>query len=175
MNHGCGQVLRVAAVSVLLTFAVTEIGCVSKPQPLAETPSREKSDVSPTLRAKEGLTFRLKSATDGANTDPRFDATEYAASDGETVASEWHSFKHREDAVKFYSDALARARTVLERSTQVNDLGNTDTQRAVIEFVTNNGRSLTAVVELKGSSVNEIIGPTVGHVLAYEKRQEVNR
>jgi hypothetical protein len=167
--------MRFAVPCALLAFTLTGSGCASSPRPAAEKPGQQNPDVSPTLKAREGLSFNYHGAVDGSNTDPRFDATEYEASDGERVTSEWYSFKHREGAAKYYSGLLARARTVLDGGGQINDMSSTAQQRAVIEFVTGDGRPLAAVVELSGNNVNEVIGPTAGHVLAFEKWRELNK
>src|ERR1043165_4571985 len=99
MNLRRGLLLRVAVACVLLSFALT--GCARGPRPAAGAAARQETDAGPTLRAKEGLSFHYRSAVDGSNTDPRFDATGYESSDGERVISEWRSFKRREDAAKY--------------------------------------------------------------------------
>lgn len=124
------------------------------------------------LKPKEGLTFCPRSAVDGSKVDPIFDETGYEASDGEKLASDIYHFRRRDGAADFYSKQLASARAVLEADTPPDDA---DRRRAVVELETKDGTSKAAVLVLSGELVTEIVGPSVGHVLAFEKWQRVTR
>src|SRR5437764_681860 len=139
--------MRAAALSIFLMLALAEVGCAGKPRPVANTAGEPKTDSSPALKPKEGLTFRPQTAIDGSNTDPHFSGTDYKASDGETLEHQWYSFKQRETADKFFSDEVARARAVLEEATQDDGPNGSSKRRAVIESVTKDGRAWAAVVE----------------------------
>lgn len=176
-----GLMVRAAAPVVLLLLALAGGGCAGRSRSAAETAGGQRQNESPepgaapTLKPKEGLSFRPRSFYDGVNAEPTVSGTVFEASDGERVESRWHSFKRRENAAKFYADELARARAVLEKSAADGETGVAAKERAVLEVVTPDGRAWAEVIEMRGGSVNEITGRSVGHVLAFERWQAAQK
>lgn len=181
MSLAGGFVVRAAAPGVLLVLALAGGGCAGRSRSAAETAGGQRQNESPepgasrALRPKEGLSFRPRSFYDGVNAEPTVSGTVFEASDGERVESRWHSFRRQENAAKFYADELARARAVLERGTAGGERGAAAKERAVLEVVTPDGRVWAEVIEMRGGSVNEITGPSVGHVLAFERWQAAQK
>ncbi len=172
MNLRSGLIVRATLPYVLLSIALAEAGCVRLPRHAADSVSQQRKNESPVLRPKEGLSFRAASMTCGANIDPIHSGTGYESSDGESISFELYSFKRQESAVKFYDEELSRARSVLNRGEQQGESKSGEQRRAVIGLETKNSRASFAVIEQDGTHVDEIIGPTVGHVLAFENGKE---
>src|SRR5215208_6085136 len=168
---------RNAARTFVLIISLAAPGCVHAPRTSGDNDdaaARQTANESPALKPKEGLTFRPRSFTDGANVDPVYDDTGYESSDGETVTWKHYRFRRPESAAEFYSKELARARAVLATGTRGDTPGNNDWRRAVVEFEAGDGRSVAAVLQLRASYVHEIVGPSAGHVLAFEQSQGAN-
>ncbi len=163
--------MRSAARASVLIISLAASGCVHTPPKLSDNDAaaRAATNEGAGLKPKEGLTFRPHSFSDGVNAEPTYSDTGYEASDGETVTSKWYGFKRREGASEFYSKELARARAVLETGTQPGLQDDSVVQRAVVEFGAKGAPPEAAVLELGAGYVNEIVGPTVGHVLAFER------
>lgn len=179
MNRRLLLTLRVVVPSALLTAVTAGSGCVHAPRPPTDTASRRTQNEGPVLEPREDLTFRYRAAADGAanlgDSIPTKSWTEFEASDGSTVRAYQRSFKRPEYAKDFYLGELARASAVLLEAAPDSVPSGFIVQRAVVEFAAENGRKRAAVLELSGSYVSEVTGPSVGHVLAYERWRETQR
>ena len=164
--------MKVVAAPMTLIVALMATACIQSPQPVTNVGGREGQNSVSALKPKEGLTFKYQSTADGANTNgsvPIHDWEEYAVSDGSVIVEHEYSFKQPGYADKFYSDVLARSANVLLKEQQTGDSKDAWTQRAVIEFVSSDGQTQGAVVRLWPLYVDEITGPSIGHVLAFEQ------
>jgi hypothetical protein len=169
---------RALAAAVLLTAALVAAACASRPEPPSVPASQPKQGGTPAPEPRKGLTFRYHGAGDGMNTNgptPSTSWTEFDASDGSELRAYQYSFKRPEYAEKFYAEKVAEAAAVLREEVRAAGPDFVGGRRAVVEYAGRGGGRRGAVLELRGSSVSEVIGATVGHALAYEEWREGQR